>query len=470
MLGVNYDKAAVRRTRQELAAKVRNDWEVVLEHGLDSPSVASESEDEDFIRPPKTATSWRERTYASSDPSSGEGTEDESVSRRPFLTKPTSGNGGRSLNAGAAFMGHHCMFPGGSDGDGDGDSSTDHSRDREANATRKRQERKRRRRRRLEEEMAWNEGLRNWEQTRDLWCRAKKAPGKAQPQPQSSTSNSPDLASSPETTNTSATSSVGDEHAGDRDVGLALKKMKLSSTDHTIQTSPRISSPLTTTLIPLTAPMIPPSDPGRQNITSQYSIIFNKVVIEGLRPQVPINLSHMIRALVKGWKDNDEWPPKPDPKEARPPGRRGKNEGTGEWFARRQREKSGTFEGIKEGGRRLLGLPSNGSKDAHQTPTTMPADQRRRRHTEGDVSKRRSDINKRIADVNERNSTETVAEAEVNSPTTPPNSSPRNSTEQEKGSPLHMRKNVARVRRSLRNSIGGGSSGTGTSGTGEEKL
>jgi len=42
-----------------------------------------------------------------------------------------------------------------------------------------------------------------------------------------------------------------------------------------------------------------------------YPSIYAKVVNQGLVPAVPINLSDVIPALVQGWQNDGEWPPKP---------------------------------------------------------------------------------------------------------------------------------------------------------------
>lgn len=34
------------------------------------------------------------------------------------------------------------------------------------------------------------------------------------------------------------------------------------------------------------------------------------MVTQGVTPGVPINLSDVVRALVQGWKENGDWPPK----------------------------------------------------------------------------------------------------------------------------------------------------------------
>ena len=41
-----------------------------------------------------------------------------------------------------------------------------------------------------------------------------------------------------------------------------------------------------------------------------YTAIYSKVVVQGLTPTVPIPLSHMVAALVQGWKAEGNWPPK----------------------------------------------------------------------------------------------------------------------------------------------------------------
>ncbi|OJD35865.1 mitochondrial aaa atpase protein [Diplodia corticola] len=66
-------------------------------------------------------------------------------------------------------------------------------------------------------------------------------------------------------------------------------------------------------LVPLAPPLLP-NNAIRQSVTPKvYSDIYAKIVISGQTPKVPINLSHMTRALVQGWKDDGEWPPRPGP-------------------------------------------------------------------------------------------------------------------------------------------------------------
>ena len=67
------------------------------------------------------------------------------------------------------------------------------------------------------------------------------------------------------------------------------------------------------TLIPIPPPLLA-NNPIRLSITPKiYPEIYSKVVSSARTPSVPINLSDMTRALVQGWKDSGEWPPKPGP-------------------------------------------------------------------------------------------------------------------------------------------------------------
>ncbi|MCJ1309124.1 hypothetical protein MMC25_002779 [Agyrium rufum] len=64
-------------------------------------------------------------------------------------------------------------------------------------------------------------------------------------------------------------------------------------------------------LHPLPTPLLPPTNPILANISpAVYPAIYDKIVLQSQAPTIPINLSHLTRALVQGWKANDEWPPK----------------------------------------------------------------------------------------------------------------------------------------------------------------
>ncbi|KAF2090362.1 hypothetical protein K490DRAFT_35701 [Saccharata proteae CBS 121410] len=123
---------------------------------------------------------------------------------------------------------------------------------------RRREARKRKRRRVLEEEMQWNEGMVCFVRRRDAW--------------------------------TGATS--------------VRKYARRRS-----RTAATAAEPL----VPLAAPLLA-QNPIRQSITPRvYPDIYSKIVVASQTPKVPINLADMTRALVQGWKDDGEWPPRPAP-------------------------------------------------------------------------------------------------------------------------------------------------------------
>ena len=41
-----------------------------------------------------------------------------------------------------------------------------------------------------------------------------------------------------------------------------------------------------------------------------YGQIYAKVILQSRTPSIPINLQTLVNAMVKGWKDDGEWPPK----------------------------------------------------------------------------------------------------------------------------------------------------------------
>lgn len=144
--------------------------------------------------------------------------------------------------------------------------------------------RKRRRRERLEHEMAENEGLRLWVERRDLWTGAAsvKRHGTRRPVPN----------------DTSSTAAEGSSPIRD--------STSPGSESHSVASA--VAD--TYDIVPV-APRILATNPIRTSIDPKaYSDIFQKIVMSSRTPSVPINLSDMTKALVQGWKDTDEWPPK----------------------------------------------------------------------------------------------------------------------------------------------------------------
>ncbi|KAF2829680.1 hypothetical protein CC86DRAFT_391781 [Ophiobolus disseminans] len=124
---------------------------------------------------------------------------------------------------------------------------------------RTREARRKRRRERLEAEMQDNPGLRIWVERRDLWT-------------------------------------------GAASVKKYGTRQRRASPDSTIAE--------TFDVVPV-APRLLDSNPIRASITPKaYPDIYQKIVVSARTPSVPINLGDMTKALVQGWKDSDEWPPR----------------------------------------------------------------------------------------------------------------------------------------------------------------
>lgn len=164
----------------------------------------------------------------------------------------------------------------------------------------KKEERKRKRRRKFEQEAAWNEGLRCFALRRDAWTGATTARSSGEEQ-----QISPAALKSP-------------ERDSKKDViASEIEAIGTTDTESENEDESREDSPLhytTEPLIPVAAPLIPSTNSLRTFITPKaYPEIFNKVVLSSRTPSVPINLSDMTKALVQGWKDSGEWPPKSGP-------------------------------------------------------------------------------------------------------------------------------------------------------------
>nr|POE96461.1 hypothetical protein CFP56_56511 [Quercus suber] len=185
----------------------------------------------------------------------------------------------------------------------------------------RREARKRRREQILQEEMQWNEGLKHWLQRRDLWCAARTKTLVQSPEPSSNNgrlagadtdASSSESAHSPSPRTSMSTTSVTTGST----VAESPSAYASASTTSDLDPSPKASLPEQrqsqhqTMMVPA-MPLILPNHPIRRRITpSMYSEIYTKIIVQSRTPSVPINLRTLISALVKGWKDDGEWPPK----------------------------------------------------------------------------------------------------------------------------------------------------------------
>lgn len=180
-------------------------------------------------------------------------------------------------------------------------------------------ERKRKRQQSLEEELKWNKGLRTWSERRDAWTGAVKQ------KPRSHLSGS---------FNSSEKNSR--HHKSRLSQSITHQRNASESTDSSWALSPASPAPGESSSIdsmaeqasptndsnslfaeqgpwlPVYPPLIPEEDSARLRIKpAAYSTIYSKIVVQSLSPNVPIPLTHMIPALVEGWKAEGNWPPPP---------------------------------------------------------------------------------------------------------------------------------------------------------------
>jgi hypothetical protein len=244
-------------------------------------------------------------------------------------------------------------------------------------------ERRRKRRRQMDDEMAWNDGLRVWMARRNAWSGAKTrrqirteeekraAGGLADTTDQSdgleAEIGTSFITSQATTLSGSASGSVGDLAArtetslaiADREKGEELQRgldltsgqqgdqeegqstapdeevkgkasseTNITEPDHPsaddsahLTTFPAVEDQteeekeeeeLDEPLVPVAPAFISDENPVRATIMpSIYPSIYTKVVVQGLTPTMPVNLAHLTKAMVQGWKADGQWPPKP---------------------------------------------------------------------------------------------------------------------------------------------------------------
>ncbi|OAP54670.1 hypothetical protein AYL99_11118 [Fonsecaea erecta] len=205
-------------------------------------------------------------------------------------------------------------------------------------------ERRRKRRKMQEEEMSWNEGLRIWVERRDAWTGAlQQKPHSTRPterRPSSTTKRhsyksrlsqvfTGHKGDQPNSTDGGSTSwpvspasPTPECSSGDSVEATSATRISTNTTAEPLSpssssqppSSPSASSPSTEPgpWIPIYPPILPQDNIIRERIKpSAYPTIYSKIVVQGLTPNVPIPLCHMIPALVEGWKSEGNWPPQP---------------------------------------------------------------------------------------------------------------------------------------------------------------
>ncbi|KXT03996.1 hypothetical protein AC578_9264, partial [Pseudocercospora eumusae] len=256
-------------------------------------------------------TEWREREYSDLDASDTEG------ESSPMKESSTSAKSKRS----------EYKF--------DGPDSVG------AQLSERRHARKRRRQVRLQEEMEWNDGLAHWTRRRDIWCSARTVVEVRAHE--NATEEDADADADADSASTcspraSTSSSIEEEEDGDGDGDGNQADPENSDTPDTPESTPSTTPDMTahippppppppiSLLVPIAPPLLP-NHPIRRRINhNMYPEIYTKIILQSRTPSIPINLCTLIKALVQGWKDDGEWPPKnPAPVEKSIGRRKGKD-------------------------------------------------------------------------------------------------------------------------------------------------
>jgi len=183
--------------------------------------------------------------------------------------------------------------------------------------------RKRKRQDLLEEEVQYNEGLVHWLTRRNVWCGAR-TPSQISALKSSKVDSAANTSSESVTSTPRTSTSSNLEDTTPRSSAATTPDLKPETS--TIPLSQQTVAE--EMLVPVAPPMLP-NHPVRRKITPEtYPEIYSKIIVQSRSPSVPINLQVMTRALVRGWKEDGEWPPKQNPIE-KAIGRK-KTKGTGD--------------------------------------------------------------------------------------------------------------------------------------------
>lgn len=182
-------------------------------------------------------------------------------------------------------------------------------------------ERKRKRRKLVEEEMQYNEGLKTWAQRRDAWTQAvPHKPRRLTTSASIGSPSSPSPRKRPSYKSRLSQSFIRERNnSGSTDDNFSWPASPTSPTPESSSidsvesaSSSNSSDPTSGPWLPVYPPLLPQDDSVRDRIKPQaYPTIYSKIVVQGMAPNVPIPLCHMIPALVEGWKVEGNWPPQP---------------------------------------------------------------------------------------------------------------------------------------------------------------
>jgi len=184
---------------------------------------------------------------------------------------------------------------------------------------RKLQSRKRRKMRTLEEELSWNKGLCFFMRRRNAWTGALSQ-DEVKSREEAKARKSKDEKRSDVESEASHTDGKDQDESSsnnsDTDSGIEVSPPSPAPADETpAETSP-FDPPSTpdsfiNVMVPISIPFLPANHPVRSSIMARtHSELYEKIVRDSRTPAVPLNLAHMMRVIVQGWKDEGNWPPK----------------------------------------------------------------------------------------------------------------------------------------------------------------
>ncbi|KAK3063503.1 hypothetical protein LTS18_015001 [Coniosporium uncinatum] len=294
------NQEAAREVRRRLADVVRNDW--------DWPLPSDYSAADGFVGLVSgPAESYRERYYGTSDSASASSSSSEEEGRNGGGYAPRVRRSGTTRGAEDMFTfgaGSASSIVGAGVGKREGGYKFESPETVGGKVDAKQARKKRKRLRTLEEEIGWNEGVECFVRRRNVWTGAvsradastSQLKGQAAALRDGDDGEAADAAASQE-------KDEEKQQAVDLDTASSLSVSKTSDSAPTL--------PLLDPLLPVSLPLIPENNALRANITTRsYPDIYDKCVLQTRTPSVPINLRDMTRALVQGWKESGEWPPR----------------------------------------------------------------------------------------------------------------------------------------------------------------
>jgi hypothetical protein len=185
--------------------------------------------------------------------------------------------------------------------------------------------RKRKKLRLLDEEAAYNEGLRFFLRRRDAWTCATPAPegggqlagGEDGGARGKGDGDAPDAAAQP------ADADQSDPPADDarprpatpppeRATDPPPASPSATAAAAVPEPSPAAAAPVPRdVLLPVAPPILPRTHAFRASLLERPDReLYEKLVRDGRTPAVPVNLAHMLRVIVRGWQDEGNWPPR----------------------------------------------------------------------------------------------------------------------------------------------------------------